>query len=165
MPVRCLGADFGALVWLGLLAFPLCGRACGVAVGFFLEKQLASLRHLFPAKNPTATPRRRALAGSREITAAVFLCLIGTSATFTPISGCSRCFFLGIPVLPVGRGVWGIFLTGKKMSERSELFFPEEKYPTPRVPAPTTGRLGAQTSGPQAQTRPICKTRTPIRFC
>ncbi|MFB2706052.1 hypothetical protein [Marinobacter shengliensis] len=31
-----------------------------------MEKQLASLKHLFPAKNPTATPRRRALAGSRE---------------------------------------------------------------------------------------------------
>jgi hypothetical protein len=25
-----------------------------------LEKELASLRHLFPAKNPPATPRRRA---------------------------------------------------------------------------------------------------------
>jgi hypothetical protein len=35
----------------------------------------------------------------------------------------------------VGSGVWGIFLAGKKMSERSELFFPEEKYPTPHVPA------------------------------
>src|SRR5690554_7125284 len=52
--------------WLGLPDFRLCRRACGVAVGFFLEKQLASLRHLFPAKNPTATPRRRALAGSPE---------------------------------------------------------------------------------------------------
>src|SRR5690554_1192584 len=52
--------------WFGLPDFRLCGRACGVAVGFFLEKQLASLRHLFPAKNPTATPRRRALAGSQE---------------------------------------------------------------------------------------------------
>jgi hypothetical protein len=46
-----------------------------VAVGFFLEKQLASLRHLFPAKNPTTTPRRRALAGSRLIKALVVFAL------------------------------------------------------------------------------------------
>jgi hypothetical protein len=46
-----------------------------VAVGFFLEKQLASLRHLFPAKNPTTTPRRRALAGIRLVTATEILCL------------------------------------------------------------------------------------------
>src|SRR5690554_4911387 len=78
---------------------------------------------------------------------------------------CFLLFLFSIPVLHVGRGVWGIFLAGKKMSERSELFFPEEKYPTPRVPAPTTGRLGAQTSGPEAQTRPIGKTRIQTRFC
>ncbi|WP_289101661.1 hypothetical protein [uncultured Marinobacter sp.] len=143
-----------------------------MAVGFFLEKQLASLRHLFPAKNPTATPRRRALAGFRLIRAAVRFALRAGSdqfdATFNGASGYSRCFLLfvfSIPVLPVGRGVWGIFLAGKKMSERSELFFPEEKYPTPRVPAPTTGRLGAQTSGPQAQTGPIGKPRIQTRFC
>jgi len=53
-------------------------------------------------------------------------------------------FNLPIPPLPVGRGVWGVFLAGKKMSERSELFFPEEKHPAPRVPARTPGRLGAQ---------------------
>src|SRR5690554_4588869 len=84
--------------WLGLLAFRLCGRACGVAVGFFLEKQLASLRHLFPAKNPTATPRRRALAGFRLIRAAVRFALRAGSdqfdATFNGASGYSRCFLL-----------------------------------------------------------------------
>jgi hypothetical protein len=110
-----------------------------VAVGFFLEKQLASLRHLFPAKNPTTTPRRRALAGIRLITEPIYLALKIAKDRFSTmvalISGCFRCFFLGIPVLHVGRGVWGIFLSGKKMSERSELFFPEEKYPIPRVPA------------------------------
>ncbi|WBU42434.1 hypothetical protein [Marinobacter alkaliphilus] len=37
-----------------------------------MEKQLASLRHLFPAKNPTTTPRRRALAGIRLVVAPVF---------------------------------------------------------------------------------------------
>ncbi|TVT33544.1 MAG: hypothetical protein FHK81_08880 [Marinobacter vinifirmus] len=143
-----------------------------MAVGFFLEKQLASLRHLFPAKNPTATPRRRALAGFRLIRAAVRFALRAGSdqfdATFNSASGYSRCllpfafcfllFTFSTPVLPVGRGVWGIFLTGKKMSERSELFFPEEKYPTPRVPARITRKLGAQT-------RPYGQIRTPTRFC
>jgi hypothetical protein len=36
-----------------------------VAGEFFLEKELASLRHLFPAKNPPATPRRDTLEISR----------------------------------------------------------------------------------------------------
>src|SRR5690554_4367418 len=62
----------------------------------------------------------------------------------TLVAFCLLLFVFSIPVLLVGRGVWGIFLAGKKMSERSELFFPEEKYPTPRVPARIPSRLGAQ---------------------
>jgi hypothetical protein len=119
----------------------MCGRACGVAVGFFLEKQLASLRHLFPAKNPTTTPRRRALAGIRLIKALVVFFRsererIDSVQRSRLLRDAFFAFTLGIPVMHVGRGVWGIFLAGKKMSERSELFFPEEKYPIPPVPAP-----------------------------
>src|SRR5690349_8843224 len=62
-----------------------------------------------------------------------------------------------IPELPVGSGVWGVFLAGKKMSERSELFFPEEKHPTPHVPARTPNRQAAQA-------RPSGRNRTNSRL-
>src|SRR5690554_4574791 len=57
LPVRCLGADFGALVWLGLLAFRLWGRVRGVW-GVFLLGKNNSLRSdiFFPARKTPHTP-------------------------------------------------------------------------------------------------------------
>ncbi len=39
-----------------------------------------------------------------------------------------------------GHGVGGVFSAGKKMSERSELFFPEEKTPPSAGPAKLQSR-------------------------
>jgi hypothetical protein len=87
-----------------------------VAVGFFLEKQLAALRHLFPAKNPTATPRRRALAGSR------LKRRVWENPKLNLLTGCQPPQSLllpaslnsPIPVLPVGRGGMGYFSDREK---------------------------------------------------
>src|SRR5690554_2574418 len=51
------------IVWAPRLPAVRAGLRGGLFI--FLEKELASLRHLFLAKNEKTTPRRRALAGSR----------------------------------------------------------------------------------------------------
>src|SRR5690606_3816957 len=140
---------------LGFLAFRLCGRACGVAVGFFLEKQLASLRHLFPAKNPTATPRRRALAGFRLVGAAVRFALRAGSdqfdATFNGASGYSRCFLLfafcfllfafcflysAFPCCTSVGGCGVFFWQGKRCLSEASCFSQKKNTPHPAYPPP-----------------------------
>jgi len=134
--------------WFGLPDFRLCGRACGVAVGFFLEKQLASLRHLFPAKNPTATPRRRALAGFRLIRAAVRFALRAGSdqfdATFNGASGYSRCFLLfafcflysAFLCCPSVGGCGVFFWQGKRCLSEASCFSQKKNTPHPAYPPP-----------------------------
>src|SRR5690554_1792456 len=127
--------------WFGLPDFRLCGRACGVAVGFFLEKQLASLRHLFPAKNPTATPRRRALAGIRLKRTAVAFALRAGSGQFDAklnrASGYSRCFLYSAFLCCTSVGGCGVFFwQGKRCLSEASCFSQKKNTPHPAYPPP-----------------------------
>jgi hypothetical protein len=86
-----------------------------------LEKELASLGHLFLAKNPDTTPRRADHGGfaKREERKSEWK------------------VDLDIPELHVDRGVGVFFLARKKMSEQSEFFFQKKKYPQPPYPPAT----------------------------
>src|SRR5690554_405977 len=150
--------------WFGLPDFRLCGRACGVAVGFFLEKQLASLRHLFPAKNPTATPRRRALAGIRLKRTAVAFALRAGSGQFDAklnrASGYSRCFSPSAFLYCTSVGGCGVFFwQGKRCLSEASCFSQKKNTPYPPYP-PLNQQARSPSNPPPPSQRAQSRTQT-----
>ena len=144
MPVRCLGADFGALVWLGLLAFRLWGRVRGVW-GVFLLGKNNSLRSdiFFPARKIPHTPLPTGSTGiprkkQREHPE------IGVNVALVPIRHKNTAAVISrLPANARRRGVAVGFFAGKRCLSEASCFSKKIQQP-PRKPARTTGRLGAQ---------------------